>query len=83
MISNYKTFLSISVGKRIHWRRQIFQKSIMYLFDYRSKRVASKIILLFISTLIVVVHISSESIHSFMYGDFGVKLYDVCLVDHF
>ena len=43
-----------------------FSKSIIYLFDYRFAKVASRIILLFISTLMVVVHLSSESIHSFM-----------------
>ena len=43
-----------------------FSKSIIYLFDYRFKKVASRLILLFISTLMVVVHLSSESIHSFM-----------------
>jgi|GEM_PF-2240660 len=52
---------------RIHWRRQIFQKVLyIYLFDYQFKKVASRIILLFISTLMVVVHLSSESIHSFI-----------------
>jgi len=69
---------------RIHWRRQIFQKVLyIYLFDYQFKKVASRIILLFISTLMVS-YIYLVNPFILLYNeDYGVNLYCLCFVEHF
>ncbi len=61
-----------------------FSKNYFFIyFDNLSKRVANWIILLFISKLIVVVHSSSESIHSLCIQDYDIYLYGLCPVDYF
>ena len=58
---------AIEILKEYIGEDKFFKKVLyVYLFDYQFKKVASRIILLFISTLMVVVHLSSESIHSFI-----------------